>query len=170
MHLYIVVGSMWPIVGFFNQADAVQISHCLFVVLLVFAHMCLFMWRARWSDRENARSHKWHWNGRCPVCFRKWRVSSSERANFQPQPSQLQWYGFSPKNTKNNHQWQHSSWRSWITCLPHSACRSYLCESWGAPSGESSSCRSFHSRWKYRCVSRFASSARTCDPSLAWCP
>lgn len=54
-------------------------------------YMCRFMWRARWSDRENARSHRWHWKGRCPVCFLKWRVSSSDLANFQPQPSQLQW-------------------------------------------------------------------------------
>lgn len=27
-------------------------------------HMCLFMWRARWSEREKARSHRWHWKGR----------------------------------------------------------------------------------------------------------
>lgn len=34
------------------------------------AHMCRFMWRARWSEREKARSQRWHWNGRCPVCLR----------------------------------------------------------------------------------------------------
>lgn len=62
--------------------------------------MCLFMWSARWSDLEKARSHRWHWKGLCPVCLRKWRVSSSERANFHPHPSQLQWYGFSPASTE----------------------------------------------------------------------
>lgn len=34
------------------------------------AHMCRFMCRARWSDLENARSQRWHWKGRCPVCLR----------------------------------------------------------------------------------------------------
>lgn len=29
-----------------------------------------FMCRARWSEREKARSHRWHWNGRWPVCLR----------------------------------------------------------------------------------------------------
>uniref|UniRef100_A0A3B3C1E6 Uncharacterized protein n=1 Tax=Oryzias melastigma TaxID=30732 RepID=A0A3B3C1E6_ORYME len=60
------------------------------------------MCSAKWSDLEKARSHRWHWNGRCPVCLRKWRVSSSERANFHPQPSQLQWYGFSPARTERS--------------------------------------------------------------------
>lgn len=53
-------------------------------------HICLFIWRAKWSERENALSQRWHWNGLWPVCLRKWRVSSSDLANFQPQPSQLQ--------------------------------------------------------------------------------
>jgi len=57
---------------------------------------CLFMWRERWSDLENARSQRRHWNGRSPVCFLKCRVSSSLLANFHPQPFQLHWYGFSP--------------------------------------------------------------------------
>lgn len=55
------------------------------------AYMCLFMWRAKWSEREKARSQRWHWKGLCPVCFLKWRVNSSDLANFQPHPSQLQW-------------------------------------------------------------------------------
>jgi hypothetical protein len=55
------------------------------------------MWRLRWSERENARSQRVHLNGLCPVCFRMCRVNSSERANFQPQPSQVHLYGFSPK-------------------------------------------------------------------------
>ena len=31
--------------------------------------MCLFMWRARWSDLLKARSHSLHWKGLSPVCF-----------------------------------------------------------------------------------------------------
>ena len=50
----------------------------------------------RWSDREKERWHRWQRNGFCPVCLRKWRVSSSDRANFQVQPSHVHWYGFSP--------------------------------------------------------------------------
>lgn len=63
----------------------------------VFFYKWRFMWRLRWSERENARSQRVHLNGLCPVCFRMWRVNSSERANFQPQPSQVHLYGFSPK-------------------------------------------------------------------------
>lgn len=55
-----------------------------------------FMWRERWSDLENARSHKRHWKGRSPVCFLVCRVSSSDRANLHPQPLKLHMYGFSP--------------------------------------------------------------------------
>lgn len=33
-------------------------------------YMCRFMCSARWSEREKARSHRWHWNGRWPVCLR----------------------------------------------------------------------------------------------------
>lgn len=44
----------------------------LFAVCLVGVfHMCLFMCSARWSEREKARSHRWHWKGRWPVCLRK---------------------------------------------------------------------------------------------------
>ena len=63
-------------------------------------YACLFMWRARWSDREKHLSHWPHLKGFAPVCFRKWRVSSSERANRQPQPAQPQLYGFSPESCK----------------------------------------------------------------------
>lgn len=31
---------------------------------------CLFMCRARWSEREKLRLHTPHWNGLAPVCFR----------------------------------------------------------------------------------------------------
>ncbi len=61
---------------------------------------CRFMCSDRWSDRENERWHRWQRNGFCPVCFRKWRVSSSDRANFQVQPSHVHWYGFSPARPK----------------------------------------------------------------------
>ena len=30
---------------------------------------CLFMWSARWSERENERWQRWHLNGFVPVCF-----------------------------------------------------------------------------------------------------
>ncbi|KAF3841960.1 hypothetical protein F7725_023911 [Dissostichus mawsoni] len=43
--------------------------------------------RARWSDREKEREQTAHWKGLAPVCFRKWRVSSSDRANLQSQLS-----------------------------------------------------------------------------------
>lgn len=54
------------------------------------------MWSARWSEREKQRLHTPHWKGFAPVCFLKWRVSSSERANRHSHPSQEHWYGFSP--------------------------------------------------------------------------
>ena len=64
-----------------------------------------FIWRFKWSDRENARSQSWHLNGRWPVCFRMCRVNSSDLANFQPQPSHVHLYGFSPKkNFQKNFQ------------------------------------------------------------------
>ena len=49
-----------------------------------------FMCRARWSEREKARSQSLQWKGLSPVCLRLWRVSSSERANRQPQSSHWQ--------------------------------------------------------------------------------
>lgn len=45
--------------------------------------------RDRWSEREKLRLQSVHLKGLMPVCLRKWRVSSSERANFQEQPSQV---------------------------------------------------------------------------------
>lgn len=53
--------------------------------------------RARWSEREKLRSQSEQRNGLIPVCLRKCRVSSSERANFHVHPSHVQWYGFSPE-------------------------------------------------------------------------
>lgn len=60
----------------------------------------------RWSDRENERWHRWQRNGFCPVCLRKWRVSSSDRANFQVQPSHVHWYGFSPAPIESPAEWK----------------------------------------------------------------
>ena len=57
---------------------------------------CLLRCSARWSDLEKALSHILHWKGRSPVCLRMCRVSSSERANFQPHSFHVQTYGFSP--------------------------------------------------------------------------
>lgn len=56
--------------------------------------------RERWSDREKERSHSVQRKGLIPVCLRKCRVSSSERAKRQVQPSHVQWYGFSPAHTQ----------------------------------------------------------------------
>lgn len=50
----------------------------------------------RWSDLEKALSQTLHLNGLSPVCLRKWRVSSSDLANRQVQPSHVHTYGFSP--------------------------------------------------------------------------
>ena len=55
-----------------------------------------FMCSDKWSDLEKALSQSRHWKGRSPVCFLVCLVSSSERANFQPQPLKLHMYGFSP--------------------------------------------------------------------------
>lgn len=60
-------------------------------------HWCLFMWRARWSEREKQRPQWWHLKGFAPVCLRKCRVSSSDLANRHSQPSQEHRYGFSPE-------------------------------------------------------------------------
>lgn len=71
-----------------------------FCFVCVCPHTCLFMCNARWSDRLKALWQSIHSYGFCPVCFRKCLVSSSERANFHPQPSHEQWYGFSPEDKK----------------------------------------------------------------------
>lgn len=62
------------------------------------------MWRARWSEREKQRLHTTHWKGFAPVCFLKWRVSSSERAKRHSHPSHEHWYGFSPSTDKKKKQ------------------------------------------------------------------
>lgn len=54
------------------------------------------MCSARWSEREKHFSQWLHLKGFEPVCLRKWRVSSSERAKLQVQSGQVQMYGFSP--------------------------------------------------------------------------
>lgn len=58
------------------------------------------LWRraclVRWSLRMKRRSHTTQTNFFSPVWVRRWRDSSSERANFLSQPSQWQLKGFSP--------------------------------------------------------------------------
>ena len=46
---------------------------------------CRFMCSARWSERAKLRSQTLQVNGLAPVCFRMWRVSSSERAKHHGQ-------------------------------------------------------------------------------------
>ena len=58
--------------------------------MLLHTVRCLFMCRERWSDLEKALSQSLHWNGRSPVCFLMCLVSSSDLANFHPQPFQVQ--------------------------------------------------------------------------------
>lgn len=66
------------------------------------------MWRraclVRWSLRMNRRSHTGHTNFFSPVCVRRWRESSSDRANLLSQPSQLQLNGFSPTGGEKKKQ------------------------------------------------------------------
>lgn len=50
----------------------------------------------RWSLRMKRRSHRGQANFFSPVCVRRCRDSSSERANLRSQPCQLQLNGFSP--------------------------------------------------------------------------
>lgn len=77
------------------------VSQCSIIILLrnkmgiskweEYILQCLFICNERWSDLEKDLWHKWHLKGFWPVCFLKWRVSSSERANFHVQPSQVHW-------------------------------------------------------------------------------
>lgn len=63
--------------------------------------MCRRACLVRWSLRMKRRSHTVHTNFFSPVCVRRWRESSSERANFLSQPSQWQLNGFSPAERNN---------------------------------------------------------------------
>lgn len=55
-----------------------------------------FMCRARWSDRAKHLSQTLHLKGLAPVCFRIWRVSSSDLAKRHWQLWKWHLYGFSP--------------------------------------------------------------------------
>lgn len=85
------------------------------------------MWRraclVRWSLRMNLLSHTGHTNFFSPVCVRRWRESSSDRANLLSQPSQLQLKGFSPKRRKQESEESanesHCSHKSFKLCLRH---------------------------------------------------
>lgn len=59
-----------------------------------------FMWRARWSERAKQRSQTLHLKGLAPVCFRMWRVSSSDLAKRHWQLWKWHLYGFSPVKEK----------------------------------------------------------------------
>lgn len=50
--------------------------------------MCRRACLVKWSLRMKRRSHTLQTNFFSPVCVRRWRESSSERANFLSQPSQ----------------------------------------------------------------------------------
>lgn len=71
-----------------------NIANLLYIHLLVY--WCLFIWSARWSDLEKHLSQWEHLKGLDPVCFLKWRVNSSDRANLHSHPSHEHLYGFSP--------------------------------------------------------------------------
>lgn len=62
--------------------------------------MCRRVCLVRWSLRMKRRSHTEHTNFFSPVWVRRWRESSSERANFFSQPSQWQLNGFSPAGAR----------------------------------------------------------------------
>lgn len=62
---------------------------------------CLRACLDRWSLRMKLLWHKWQINFFSPVCVRRWRDSSSERANRLSQPSHLHLKGFSPDIKKN---------------------------------------------------------------------
>lgn len=53
-------------------------------------------WSVMWSERANTWLQTVQRYGLSPVCFRMWRVSSSERAKRSRQPSSGHWNGFSP--------------------------------------------------------------------------
>ena len=59
-------------------------------LLQVQFHWCRFMCKARWSDLEKLLSQWTHLKGLTPVCFRWWRVNSSDLANRHSQPSHEQ--------------------------------------------------------------------------------
>ena len=47
--------------------ENIRITLSSSTALIIYKHMCRFIWRARWSDLLNARSHSLHWNGRSPL-------------------------------------------------------------------------------------------------------
>ena len=58
--------------GHTNSRIVIVVVVVVVVVIDVVDQMLMwrFMCSARWSEREKARSHKRHWNGRSPVCLR----------------------------------------------------------------------------------------------------
>jgi len=70
---------------------------------------CLLACRAKWSERANVRAQCRQRNGLAPVCFRMWRVSSSERAKCHWQLAKWHRYGFSPTTSL----WYASAYYHW---------------------------------------------------------
>lgn len=60
------------------------------------SNQCRFMCNDKWSDRLNDLVHNLQRNGLMPVCLRKCRVNSSDRAKRHSHPSHVHTYGFSP--------------------------------------------------------------------------
>lgn len=98
----------------FEAGNSMLIGRALAVVILLRfrTSVCqegIFLvdiWRraclVRWSLRMKRLSQTGQTNFFSPVCVRRWRESSSERANFLSQPSQLQLNGFSPAGMDKN--------------------------------------------------------------------
>lgn len=74
----------WPLgrANLLRSLDSAGHEDALLVV------MCRRACFVRWSLRMKRRSHMLQANFFSPVCVRRWRESSSERANFLSQPSQ----------------------------------------------------------------------------------
>ena len=76
---------------------------------------CLRTCFERWSLRMKRRSHTGHTNFFSPVCVRRWRDNSSERANFFSHPSQVHVNGFSPARYNRMHEWHVSDMSDSLT-------------------------------------------------------
>jgi len=84
-----------------RYSEWVLVVSILFWFLLYMFARWRLVCKDRWSDLEKVRWHLRQRKGRCPVCLRKCRVSSSERAKRHEHPVHEQAYGFSPMEMKN---------------------------------------------------------------------
>ena len=71
-----------------------------FILSLRTRLLCRFSCLTKWSDLTNRLAQMEQANFFSPVCIRRWRESSSERANFLSQPSNGHEYGRSPEKIK----------------------------------------------------------------------